>query len=250
AALAGGAAAALAQGEAHITSAVAAFVGVPAGESTNPSATTTVNVTGPDGVRIDAHSLRLAKSKALGISGSFGLSATGLNPEATTAGSVSAYVGEDTFITAPKLSVTADLHGTDGGDPGLMANATAKAASLSGVASGTAIQSTADAGGTVQAYIGAAAGSSASTRRTDINVGGGSVVVAAGSHMKANAVADGAGASLGFVVNLLKPTAKVTGVTQAFVREGVDLDAGSLKVSAGEIGVDTVQYEAHTESLS
>jgi hypothetical protein len=48
----------------------------------------------------------------------------------------------------------------------------------------------------------------------------------------------------------LKPEATVSGKTQAYVRDGVDLDAGSLKVSAGEAGVDRVDYLAEAISLA
>ncbi len=77
---------------------------------------------------------------------------------------------------------------------------------------------------------------------TDVNVAGGAITVVADSNM--HAIANLLGVDVGGLlsVGIYKPTATVLGTTSAFVRDGVNLLAGTLDVSAGKYHIEVTGY--------
>ncbi|MEQ1826278.1 MAG: hypothetical protein ABL921_10035, partial [Pirellula sp.] len=225
-----------------------AFIGTRAGSTPSANPTTTVNIVLPganpaaDGtVLVDAlsHQVVDADSKGGGLAA---INVAIMLPEATAGGKVRAYVGEGTQLTAVSLTITANA-------PTMNADATAFAIGISAIGGANVLQSKTTVSGEVEAFIGAQFASGASTSKADIDVGAGQVTVQADSSMRAHAIADSGSASAGLALAFLTPESKITGKTRAYVRDGVDLDANSLVVRAGEAGVDTVKYEAIAESL-
>ncbi|MBW2710096.1 MAG: hypothetical protein JRD04_12720, partial [Deltaproteobacteria bacterium] len=86
-----------------------------------------------------------------------------------------------------------------------------------------------------EAFAGALSGVVAGTDAAGINVGSGQITVQADAVMTAISDIDGGGFGA-LKITLFEPTAKVDGATRAYVRDGVDIDAGNLSIQAGKDG--------------
>ena len=211
-----------ANAEAVVSGTVEAFVGAPIGVAPGGNALTIIHVTG--GIKIEALSIVKATAKADGGGASAGLTVTAMIPHADAGGAVRAYIGQGGRVDA--TSVDIDANGT------FEASATTVAVGIAGLAAINAVKANADVTGIVDAHIGAAVGETASPTPSVVNAHSGAVTVDALSSMTATATANGGGAALGIAVNVMLPTATVSGITRAYVGDSVDLDAGSLSISA------------------
>ena len=164
-------------------------------------------------------------------------------------GNVRAYVGQGVDVDASGVAILADA-------PEMKANVEGASIAIGGLVAGSDVTSNATVNGTVEAFIGAGSSQVASNVTTDVNVGSGAITVVADSEMYA--VANLLGVDVGGVlsVGLYTPTATVSGKTSAFVRDGVNLLAGTLDVSAGKLPVnpgdpyDQVVNKAEAETVS
>ena len=170
--------------------------------------------------------------------GSGGLVAVGVSrPKASVAGTTRAEFSGD-ITQGDALSVTASAT--------YDATATAHPITIGLIAAAGAVaDAVIESGASVEAHIGPAVGTGGSDR-PDIHVGSGAVTVVADATMTATATANSASGG-GFSLTVMLPTAQVNGVTRAFVRDGSDIDAGSLDVHAGTSG-DRIGYTATATS--
>jgi hypothetical protein len=230
---------------ATIDSDTEAFTGTRASRAPIAGAATTIVLTqagnGDGTARVAASGSHTTTATASGGSASFGITVNVFLPTADTSGSVRAYAGENTVLTADDLTVTADA-------PVMMANASITAGSIAGFATVDVLQSLAKVTGEVEAFIGAQSSELVSAAPV-INVSGahssdGDVVVDANSAMTANASLLGASASFGLNVDVVNPQAEVSGKTRAYVREGAAVTADTLSVEAGK-NRDRVDYTAN-----
>jgi hypothetical protein len=154
-------------------------------------------------------------------------------PKATVGGTTRAELSGD-ITQGDALTVTAA--GT------YDATATAHPLAIGFVAvAGADAEAVVESSASIEAHIGPAVGTGGSDRPT-VNVGSGAVLVSADATMTADATADSI-AGGAYTLSAMFPTAKVNGVTRAFVRDGTDIDAGSLDVHAGTSG-DRIGYTA------
>ncbi|GGO80245.1 hypothetical protein GCM10011348_16530 [Marinobacterium nitratireducens] len=210
---------------------------------------------------IDADGSRAATASASGVSGSLGVNVDVYKPTAIAAGSVLAYVGEGSNVTADDLTVTADAiaGAPDPAMVGMTANATVFSIGLAGFLNLAYLESLASVEGEVEAFIGVQARQLATDAATPVlNISGtqasdGDIKVHADAEMAATADVKGGTGTLGISVDLTKPTAKVSGSTRAYVREGSDLTSDSLLVEAGNLSADPdsrVRYLATATSFT
>jgi hypothetical protein len=244
--------ASISESTATIDSDTEAFTGVRAGESPPPGATTTITLTdggnGDGTAVIDTDATRTTTSSASGGSASYGVTVNVFLPTADTSGSVRAYAGEGTVLTADDLTITADADT-------MTADADILAGSIAGFAAVDVLQSLAKVTGEVEAFIGAqAADVSSATASPVIDISGtelvdGDVIVDADATMTATAEAFGTSVSFVLDVDVVLPQAQVSGATRAYIRDGADLTSDTLKVEAGDADVDRVRYLANSTSF-
>ena len=221
--------------DAAVTGTVAAWIGTPVGADPT-GGVQLIQVAG--GVDVTALAHMTATSTPAALSGGLAVAVNLLLPTATVAGVVRAYVGEGIDLNATSLEVIARA-------PIMNAIATGSAAGISGFLSVNVIDARATVGGydldgnstidrfaTVEAFIGEQS-AFGSGQLTDVNVGGGSVSVSANATMTTNATGNGTAASFVGAVNALLPDASTSGRVAAYVRDFVDIVAGSLTVKAG-----------------
>jgi hypothetical protein len=230
---------------ATIDSDTEAFTGTRVGNTPTPGAATTIVLTpagnGDGTARIEANGSHTTTATAAGGSASFGITVNVFLPTADTSGSVRAYAGENTLLTADDLTVTANA-------PVMTANASIAAGSIAGFATVDVLQSLAKVTGEVEAFIGAQAADMTTASATPVIDISGDVLVNADATMTASATALGASISFGLDVDVVEPQARVSGATRAYVREGAAVDAASLTVEAGN-DADRVEYDANAASI-
>ena len=144
----------------------------------------------------------------------------------------------------------ADLHATGGVT--IAAHATTSATAIAkaggiGAISGGFLETDADAGGVVEAYIGQRS-TSASSALTTVNAGGGTITLTADASMSSTAETHGFSGGIVTITDM-KPDANVSGRTSAYVRDNVDIDAGTLTLSAGTSG-DRTYYQATSTAFT
>src|SRR5439155_103825 len=174
-----------------------------------------------------------------GVSG--GLLDVGISlPMAEAFGETTASIGQGASVNAGQVDVTAQ--GTTN------ATATTNAISVSAIGGGF-LEADANAGGIVDAFIGRRAPSlscactaTPSTAQTGVHVGSGAINVKADATITATATAGGVTVAL-LSISDFNPRAHASGLTRAYVRDNVDIDAGSMLVQAGESG-DKATYAA------
>ena len=228
---------------ADVSGIVDAHIGPAAGEIPSGVATR-VNTHGA-AITITARSSMTAIAQADGAGVSGGVTVAVMLPNADVMGITRAYVGEGVEIDAGSLTITANA-------PAMLARASSFAVGIGGFGAGQGIESEAVVSGTVEAYIGANAADVATMSAPDIDVGTGAVIVGADALMRALAEASGLGLAGLLAIGVMLPMAKVTGRTRAYIRDGVNVDAGSLTVQAGTLDdpgtpgdeTDRVRYEA------
>jgi hypothetical protein len=211
-----------ANAEASVTGTVEAFVGAPVGRTPGGTAGTKIQVSGQ--VKIEALSDVKATAKADGFGAAGALAVTAMVPHANAGGTTRAFIGQGANVDASSVDI--DARGT------YLATATTIAVSIAGLGALNAVNANADVTGITDAHIGAAVGETAAPTPSKVNAHSGSVTVDAWSSMTALATANGGGAAIAITVNVMLPTATVSGVTRAYVGDSVDLDAGSLRITA------------------
>ena len=190
---------------------------------------TTLNTNGY-AVNVAAESTYIAKADSL--AGGFGLlaGATVTKSAASVVGDTIAYVGEATTVIASELDVVATSH-----DFAYSLN------EFYALAGGLTVNVTiADAiiDSRTEAFVGTRAGATPTANTTttitltDNANGDGTAFIDANGNQTAEARAEGIAASFGVSVNVLNPTADVSGVVRAYVGETTVLDADSLTVEA------------------
>ena len=213
------AAIAVVNADATVSGVVEAYIGAPLTVAAGGAPATTIAV-GATTVRALGTMVTNAKANGTGVG--VGLSANEMIPTARTSGTIRAYAGQGADIVGSTLTVTADA-------PTMTATAETIAISV-GLGAGNVVNATAIVQGTVDAHVGAVAGSTPAVNSTVVTLTG-DVDVAASSTMTANATANG-GAGGAISVAVMLPSATVSGVTRAYVGEGTNLDAGTLDVTA------------------
>src|SRR5216683_2911962 len=128
--------------------------------------------------------------------------------------------------TVATSSLTVEAHAP------YLATATSKPISIGLFGSVVGVKSDAEITGVVEALIGERAENAATLHVPSVNVGSGLVKVRAGSTMTATAVGDSVNAGGIVSASIILPTAKVDGKTRAYVRDGVNMHAGSLTILA------------------
>ncbi|HET9217460.1 MAG TPA: LEPR-XLL domain-containing protein, partial [Terriglobia bacterium] len=232
---------------AKVTGLMDAHIGAPANELLGPNLAS-VNV-GNGAIDIHAKGSMQATPHIIagGLSGLADI--TDLDLTALVSGTVRSYIGEGVEIDAGTLTILADA-------PVMKAMAQTLEISIAGIASGSNITANAEVSGLVEAFIGAQADDDANGDDivTDVDVNNHTVSVVADGVMEAIAQTDGGGFSGALDISLVKPTATVSGTARAYVRDGVNMDAGNLLVSAGDLagdglGDDQFVINANAESL-
>ncbi len=197
---------------------------------------TSVNV-GGGSVTIDAESTMTANATANGaVVG--GLSVAAMLPTAEVSGTTRGYVGEHSDIESSGGNVTITGNGT------LKSHASSSLLNVGAFAAGGAVANS-TVSGLVESFVGAQADHQAiQSRPGKIHVGTGEIDLFASSDMEANA--DTTGNSAGAVtLSYMAPSAKVTGTTRGYVRDNVDVRAGTLHVYAGDSAGTRVKYRAN-----
>ena len=220
---------------ATVSGVVDAHVGSAAG--TAPSANLAqLDLTGS--LTVDVHATMDATpqvNKALGIAI---VDVTVLFPTARLVGTVRAYVGEGVDIDAASVSITASA-------PNLAAVATAEANGFSALLGIGIIDADATNNSTVEAFIGAHRSIDASNVTTRVEAG--TITLTLDTALTATATADSNAFSGAVTLSVMAPTARVGGYAGSYVRDGVDLSATSLAVTAGTVG-DRVVMSATARS--
>src|SRR6185503_5172864 len=211
-----------ADADAKVTGTVDAHIGTQSGAA---AITTTVNA-GSGAVAVTASSVMIADALANGAA--FGLvgAIAVMTPSATVSGKTRAYVGDGATVNAGSLKVIAN-------SSNMYAEATTDALQIALFGSGSGLVANATVSGIVESFIGAQAAFVSSLTPGTINVGSGTVIVESGSSMEAYAKADSTNGSLLTAIALLFPTATVSGITRSYVRDGVDVTAGYMRVRVG-----------------
>jgi len=191
---------------------------------------------------IDADASRATKAATSGASVSLGVGVIAFKPIADTSGSVRAYVGEGSKLTADDLSISADTV-TDVTDPamkGMIAEANVFSLGLAGLGGDHDVESLAKVTGEVEAFVGVQADQVSTPGAHPVLIisgteaADGDVAVHADAEMKATADVTGLSLAGGVDISSTKPTAEVSGATRAYLRDGVDLTADTLLVEAGK----------------
>ena len=228
--------------EAHaiVSGTVDAHAGAAA--NTVPSSNIATIDVGSGDIDITAIGRMLAKPDidSVGIAG--GATVSDIELIADVTGTVHAYIGEGVDVDAGSVDVLADA-------PEMKAEALGLSLGFAGLVNAQFVTAISTVSGAVEAYIGAHANDVAANVITDVDVNSGSVTVVADSFMNAVAHTDGGGFGGLVSIGNFKPTAIVSGRTGAYVRDGVNMDAGELDVSAGKLGGDRVQYKADATSF-
>ena len=183
-----------------------------------------------------------AEADAAGLSG--GISINLVSPEASITARASAYIRNGVDIDAGNVIVRA---GNDGALQRVVFDASFQSfvGSAAGLASGSFVTGFATTAGTVEAFIGAPAGTlPAATPGNTVDAGSSTVVVRAYSQLIATAIADGGGFSGGFTISLMRPTAEVSGQTRAYIGSAVTVSAGGLDIDANG------DYDANANTIS
>ena len=188
------------------------------------------------------------RMKALPDLFSFGLagavSVSAITVGSTIDGAVRSYIGEGMDVDAGTINITATA-------PEMEAKVDMVSVNVAGAAAIDDVTATATSKGVVEAYIGANAADSAANVTTDVDVGTtGTITILADALMKADADVDGGGFGGLLALSLYDVTAIVSGRVSSYVRDGVDLDAGTLNVKAGADGTDRVQMVAEANSTA
>lgn len=204
-----------------VSGTVDAHVGSAAG-STPSARLATLVLTGA--LTVDAHATMTATPQIFKAGVAFAVDITVLFPVATLGGIVRAYVGEGVHVTAASVRIEASA-------PLLAAVANGAAIGFSGLVGIGVIGSSATVSAQVEAFVGAHRSVDASPVTTFVSAG--SVQVLVDTAMTATATANSAGFSGALNLNVLVPTARVSGYAGAYVRDGVSLTGGTLTVRAG-----------------
>src|SRR4029077_9827470 len=154
-------------------------------------------------------------------------------------GQTSAYIGQGATIHAGGVTIVAF--------GGTTTVAEVHATGLHAFGGGE-VKSEADSGGVVEAYIGRQAASS-STTTTTVDVGGGTIIVSADADLESTATAHGSGGGI-IDIGALLPHADTSGRTSAYVRDNVDITAGTMKVVAGDYTDDNDRPVFHSKAAS
>ncbi|MBL8482719.1 MAG: hypothetical protein JNJ60_11010, partial [Rhodocyclaceae bacterium] len=229
----------LAEFKAEVERETAAYVGARAG--VDPIGTAVVSL-GDNQLNVKANATLTATAD--NFVGGFGLlgGAAASKSTATVNGQTLAYVGQGAQVNAGGVDIEAFST-----DTAYASNRVASAAAGVGVKTA---QADAIVSSRTEAFIGAFAGTAADTDAMGVNVGTtGTIKVDADSEMTATSESRGGGFAGGASLSFFKPTATVSGATRAYVRDGVDIDAGSLSVTAGE-SADKVVYKATATALA
>src|SRR5262249_21242923 len=118
-----------------------------------------------------------------------------------------------------------------------------------GVASGAGVVSNATVSQELEAYVGANHADGTHSVPTNVHVGGGNVTIEVFRTQPAKADATAGGGALSAVaVQAMFPTATLSAGSRAYVRDGVDLQSGSLTVRAGTTATP-LAYDSHAESI-
>ena len=158
-------------------------------------------------------------------------------PTAEAFGETRAYAGQGANITAGTVNITA--FGSTS------ATATTTATSISAIGGGF-LEADANAGGIIDAFIGQPATSGASTGTTFVHVGSGAITISADGDIDATATANGVSGAL-LSISDFKPRATASAAIRAYVRDNVDVIAGSMNVRAGQAS-DKVTLDATATS--
>ncbi|MEO0465166.1 MAG: LEPR-XLL domain-containing protein, partial [Pseudomonadota bacterium] len=214
---------ALAEFSAHIDRETAAYVGTRTGEVATGQGTVDLG-----NQQLNIRSNANLQAVADNFAGGFGLLA-GASASRSTAiveGTTLAYIGEGQMVEAGGVEITANS--TD--------NAEARNDVISAAAGVTASlsETIARVSSRTEAYAGAGADFVAATVPMGIDVGSGAVVIDANATMTATAESRGGGFAGIANLTLFRPYASVDGAVRAYLRDGVDVTAGSLSVTAGD----------------
>jgi hypothetical protein len=199
---------------------VEAFVGAPVGAPSGftSAAPTVIDVEAP--LDIDAYSdMDAVASVGSGAGG--GVAIAVLFPSAEVAGTTRAFIGQGADIDAPSIDI--DANGN------LNADSTTIAVSVS-LVNGVIVKSDSIVSGVVDAHIGSAAGTSPISDISDIDTG--AITVDADAVMTATPTIQSVGVGILADINVLFPTAVLEGIVRAYVGEGVDIDASSVRLEA------------------
>ena len=209
----------LVKADAVVNSTVEAYIGAP-GTTTGGSASATIVV--DNAIVIGAYSDTQAIAKADGTGASAGLTISIMLPTADAAGITRAFVGQGVDITADSLDI--DANGA------LDAKATSFVISVGGLLSGTGAYASATVSGLVDAHLGSAAGAAPSSDVSVVNVTG-AITIDADAAMTATPTLTAV--SVGTIsVSALFPTTFLRGIVRAYIGEGVNVDAGSVRIEA------------------
>jgi hypothetical protein len=177
-------------------------------------------------VTLSANGKMEASAEANG-SGAAALDAQAMLPSARVNGALRAYVRDAVDLNADALTVRA---GNEENPASLRAVASSLLVSIA-AASGRGVAADATVDGAVEAFLGAPVGTSpVHVDKVKLNVSN-LVTVESLSSMEAQADADGGGGG-GISVSVMLPEATMSGRTQAYLGEGIDLVAGALDVRA------------------
>jgi hypothetical protein len=105
-----------------------------------------------------------------------------------------------------------------------------------GLGGGAGVPAEATVSGTVEAYIGAQAASEAVSVTSVVDVDNGAVTVDADGSLSSNATTNRAAGAVFADISIITATATTSGTVRAYVRDGVNMDAGQLHVRAGMPG--------------
>ena len=216
-------------GAANVVSATAITTGVvdahlaSASGPAPASAASSINLSGAASITATSVIKAIASADGAGVGGvAIGV----MLPTANAGGVTRAYMGEGMSITAASLKIVAN-------GKQLRAEATTQGVNVGAFGAGAGLVASATVSGIVEAFVGAQAGFASSLTPGTINVGSGAVSVDSGSDMTAIAVADSTGLAGLASISVIFPTATVSGITRSYVRDGVDITAGSLRVRVG-----------------
>jgi hypothetical protein len=213
-----------------------------AGANTTPSSSIgTIDVGGGD-IDITALGDMLATPDITAVDIAGGVTISDITMLAEVTGTVRAYIGEGVEVDAGGVAILADA-------PVMKALADLLTVNIAGLVNANLATATAVMDGEVEAFIGAQADDKAHNVTTDVDVNSGDVNVVADAFMNAVSSTDGGGFGALVSVGSFKPTATVSSRTSAYVRDGVNMVAGELDVSAGKLGGDQVKYLADASSV-
>lgn len=185
---------------------------------------TGANLTATGVVTLAAESSRMATAEATSGSGALGVDVDVLVASATISGTTQAYVSQGAYVSATGLNILATATSRN-------ASATSFLVDVSIVAAGDGANTASTVKGTVAAFVGAAAGASA-TSTTMLDIGGKLTVQAQTISDTSTAKATGGTGGGGVEVDALITSADISGNTQAYVSPQVTVNATQVSVSA------------------